>query len=636
MFDWITKNRLVVYVVLGLIILTFAFFGVDAYFRGGGGANEVAKVDGSVISVQEFSRSVRQAQDRMRQSSQQSQELSAYLNSPEFRKAVLDDLIQQRILLQYAAASNMVVSPGELRSVIGSVQAFYDDQGRFSAERYEQLLRAQNMTPAAFESQIQHDLILGRIRDSVGGTAFIPEEVAERLVRLREQRREVSQLLISPSAYRDKIEVSEEDAKAYFEENKSLFRIPERAKVEYLVLTPEVAAANVKVSDEELRKRYEERISEFQTPEERRASHILISVPADATEEQTAEAKARADKIYQELQASPGRFAELARANSDDPGSAEQGGDLGFFQRGFMVKEFEDAAFSLPKGQISAPVKTQYGYHIIRVDDIKAVKTTPFEQVREQILKELREQRIQDAYVDAAQTFSDMVYTEYDSLKPTAEALNLTIQKSDWVSPASGGMNPLMNNPDLLEAIFSTESLEDHHNTQAIEVQPNTLVSARVVEHSAATDMPFEDVSSDIVEFLKSQRAIEKAKEEGEAMLEKLKSGERIKGLDWSKPGFVSLQQRQGLHTEGVRAVFSTDTSQLPSYAGLSVEDGRYVIYRISKVENVESVSPDQLQTARRQLAQMAQQEQYLSFLRSMRDRTKVEVREDRINPEQP
>jgi len=635
MFDWVTKNRTVVYAVLGFIILTFAFFGVDAYFRGGGGANDVATVGDSSITIQAFGRSIRQAQDRMRQTAQQKPELNTYLNSPEFRHAVLDEMIQRRVLLQYAAKSDIVVSPNELRSVIGSVQAFYDDKGKFSPERYEQLLRAQNMTPADFERQVEQDLVLGRIRDSIGGTAFMPEKVVDRLVRLRGQEREVSQLLISPTQFRKAIKISDEDAQKYFDDNKSLFRLPERARLAYLVLTPDVAAANVKISDEELRKRYQERISEFTTPEERRASHILIAVPADADAQKQAEAKAKAEKIYKELEASPGRFAELAKANSDDPGSAEHGGDLGFFQRGFMVKEFEDAAFSLPKGKISAPVKTQYGYHIIRVDDIKPAKTTPFEQVRDEILKQLRESKIQQAYAQAAQQFSDLVYTDYDSLKPAADALNLTIQKSDWVSPTSGGGNPLLNNPKLLEAVFSTDSLEKHHNTEAIEVQPNTLVAARSIEHSPATDMEFKDVKGDIVEFLKSQKAVEMAMKEGEATLEKLKKGEQVKGLDWSKAGMVSMKNLHGLHPAGARAVFGAETTHLPSYVGLSIDDGRYVIYRISKVNKLESVSPDELKAAGTQLTQIAQQEEYTSFLKSMRDKVKIKVREDRVAPEQ-
>ncbi len=636
MFDLVTKNRLLVYVVLGLIILTFAFFGVDSYFSGGGAVNEVAKIGDTSISAQEFAQSLREAQDMVRQQAQQqNQQMTAYLNSPEFRRAVLEDLIQRRLLLGYASTSGMSVSVEELRNEIMGVQAFYGQDGKFSVERYEQLLRAQNLTPAAFENQIEQEILLSRIRESVAGSAFMPETVVERLVRLRGQEREVSQLLMSPADFRAKVEVSEEDARKYFDENKALFQIPERAKVEYIVLTPEVAAASVEVSEEELRRVYNERIAEFQTAEERRASHILIAVGADASDEEKSAAKARADELHQQLQDAPQRFGELARANSQDPGSAEQGGDLGLFQRGFMVKEFEDAAFALNVGDISAPVQTQYGYHIIRVDQVKPVKTTPFDQVRERLLKEVREGQVQDAYLRAAQTFTDLVYTEYDSLKPTADELNLSIQTSDWISPSGGGMNPLLNNPGLLEAVFSTESLEDKRNTQAIEVQPNALLSARVIEHAPSADMPFEDVSKDIVDFLKTERAVEIAKQEGEAILEKLRSGERLSGLKWSKPGMVTLQRRQGLHPEGARAVFSADAKELPAYAGVSVDDGRYVIYRITKVRDVESVSPDEVQTATRQLSQLAEQEQYSAFVKNLRERSEVKVNEERLAPQQ-
>ena len=637
MFDLVTKNRLLVYIVLGLIILTFAFFGVDSYFRGADQISEVATIGDSPVSVQEYAQSLRQAQDMIRAQAQQqnAEQMNAYINSPEFRRAVLDDLIQRRLLLGYARMAGMSVSVDELRNEIVGVDAFRGEDGTFSVERYEQLLRAQRMTPASFEAQIEQEILLTRLRESVAGSAFIPESVVDRLVRIRGQEREVSQLLVSPIEFRDGIEVSDEDARQYFDENTSLFRIPERAKLEYLVLTPDVAAQTVEVSEEELQRVYEEKITDFQTPEERRASHILIAVSASASDEEEMQAKAKAEEIYQQLQDAPNRFGELARANSEDPGSAEQGGDLGFFQRGFMVPEFEQEAFKLEIGTISAPVRTQYGFHIIRVDEIKPVETTPFAQVREQLLKEVRESRVQDTYLEAAQTFSDMVYTEYDSLKPTADSLGLTVQSSDWVSPGGGGMNPLLNNPQLLEAVFSAESLEEKRNTLAIEVQPDTLLSARVVEHAPPTDMNYDEVSSDIVDFLKTERAIEKAREEGEALLEKLQSGERLEGLAWSKPGVVTLQQRRGLHAEGVRAVFGVDTSELPVYAGITADDGRYVIYRISAVNDVESVSPDDTQTANRQLSQMVEQEQYAAFVERLRERSNVVVNEAAINPDQ-
>ena len=340
MFDLVTKSKLLVSVVLGLIILTFAFFGVDSYFRGTSAVPEVARIGDAVVSDQELGFALRQAQNRLREQARQNPEMSTYLNSPEFRRAVLDDVIQRRLLLGYAGQAGMLVSVDELRDGIMSVQAFYDEDGKFSVARYEQLLRAQNLTPAGFESQIEQDLILSRIQGALAGSAFVPDKVVQRLVRIRAQEREVSQLLLSPAEYTDEAAISEADAKAYFDENRPLFQIPERARIEYLVLTPDVASANVEVSDEDLRRAYQERLSEFQTEEERRASHILIIVASDATEEDKVAAKEKADDLYQQLEQSPASFAKLARTHSGDPGSAEQGGDLGFFQRGFMVPLF--------------------------------------------------------------------------------------------------------------------------------------------------------------------------------------------------------------------------------------------------------------------------------------------------------
>ena len=634
MFDLVTKSKFLVSIVLGLIILTFAFFGVDSYFRGTSAAPEVAKIGDAPVSEQELAVALRAAQDRMREQASQNPEMTTYLNSPEFRRAVLDDVIERRLLLGFAANSGMVVSADELRAVISDIQAFYDEHGHFSPTRYEQLLRAQNLTPETFENQIKQDLILSRIQGSLAGSAFVPDKVVQRLVRIRAQEREVSQLLISPADFKTKVSVSEEDARTYFDENRSLFQIPERARIEYLMLTPEIAAATVTVSDDELRRVYQERLSQFQSAEERRASHILIAVASGATDEEKQTAKEKASDIYRQLQESPGRFAELARTHSNDPGSAEQGGDLGFFQRGLMVAEFDKAAFALKVGEVSSPVQTQYGYHLIRIDEVKEVETKSFAQVRDELQEEIRKSEVQEAYLQAAQTFSDMVYTEYDSLQPTADALGLTVQESNWISPEGGGVNPLLNNPKLLEALFSAEMLEERRNTNAIEVGANTLVSARVVEHKTATDMPFADVSQDIVDHLGAQKAIELAREEGEATLAKLKDAEQLK-LKWSKPGYVTLQRGQGLHAEGVRAVFSADTNNLPAYAGVEADDGRYVVYRISAVRDVETISDDEVETANRQLTQLAVQEQHANYVGSLWERSNVVINESRLSSEQ-
>jgi peptidyl-prolyl cis-trans isomerase D len=332
--------------------------------------------------------------------------------------------------------------------------------------------------------------------------------------------------------------------------------------------------------------------------------------------------------VLSKVKANPKNFSALAKEFSNDPGSAENGGDLGMFEKGFMVKEFEDAAFRAKVGEIVGPVKTEYGYHIIRVDEVKGGQTANFDSIKEDLEKEIRKARADEAYLKASQTFTDLVYTEFDSLQPVADQLKLTIQKSDWVSRESGGFNPMLNNPDLLTAVFSPEVLEEKRNTQAFEVQPGVLVSARVVEHAVEEEMKFEDVASDIKDFMKSERSLTKAKEAGEAALTKLKSGEKVSG-DWSKPGVVTLVNRQGLHAEGLSAVFGMDRTALPGYAGLANEDGRYVIYRVTKVTDKEDEVEGQLDAGKRQITSMTQQQQGTQYLNTLREKANVRIKTD-------
>jgi peptidyl-prolyl cis-trans isomerase D len=635
MFDFVTSNKRVVKVVLAIIILPFAFFGIDFYFRDGGGGNAVAEIADAKIYQQELGVALRNAQDNMREQARGNAQLTAYLSSPEFRKSVLEDMIQRRLLLNQAVSSGMAVSDSELRKVIAGIAAFHDESGKFSAARYEQLLRAQNMTPDTFENQMRQEIMLGRMQTAIGGSAIMSQTVTERLIRIREQERLVSQHVLAPAQFQAKARVSKEDAKKFYEENPDQFQIPERVRLEYAILTPEVAAHSVKVTDEELRQLYQQRIADFQTAEERRASHILLAVPAGASDEEKSKVLAKAQDLRDQLKKAPGRFAELAKQHSQDLGSGEQGGDLGFFQRGFMVKEFEDAVFAMEPGAISEPVETQYGYHIIRLDGIKPVKTTPFENVKAELQEQARKDRIQRAYGEAAQTFGDIVYSQYDSLKPAAEALNLTIQTSDWIARTGGGGNPLLNNEKLLEQVFSPESINDRRNTEAIEVQPSMLLSARVMEHAPASTVPFEQVTKDIIDHLTMQRSIELAEKEGRAALEKLQKGEKS-GLQWTSGQYVSLQQRQGLHPEAAKAVFSADVKSLPAYVGVPAEDGRFVVYRISEVRDVENVKPEQVASTGKQIEQMAGQAQYQDFVSSLRERAKVKINDTALEGSNP
>ncbi len=629
MFNFLKKHRIFSQIILVLIVLTFALFGVDSYLRGRDATDVVAEIGSAGISQREYGIMVSQAQDRLRPQAQQNPQAAEYLQSDAFKRSVLNEMIQRRVLLNQAAQMGMAVSENELREVIGSVSAFFDENGQFSAEKYEQLLRAQNLSPAEFERQIEQDLIVGRLQNTISETAIVADSTVRRLVKQRGQQREVSQLIFSPVEYREKITVTEEDTKKYFDDNKELFKLPERARVEYLVLNEEAAAETVSVTDAELEQSYNERLAEFQTKEERRASHILISVAESASSEEKDSAKKTANEVLAKLQAKESSFAELAKQFSNDPGSAENGGDLGFFEKGLMVESFDEAVFSASVGEIQGPIETQYGFHIIRLDEIKPLLTTPFDEVKEQLEKDIKQSKVEEAYIKASQTFSDLVYTEFDSLQPVADELMLTIQTSDWVSRDSAGFNTLLDKPELLQAIFSAEALDEKRNTQAFEVQPKTLVAARVIEHALETEMAYEDVSEEIQQFLQSKGALDMAISRGTEALETLKKGGQLSDAEWSKPQMVTMVKRQGLHPEGLKAVYGVGKDELPAHVGMEIDDGRYVIFKVSKIVDMEEVTEEDMSTAKEQLVQMVKQQQMSAYIASLRDKANVRIKGD-------
>lgn len=630
MYDIIYKHKKWLQIVLlVLIVPPFALFGIDYYFRDTGSGGALARFGDVRISDLEYSQALRQAQDRMREMMKENPD-PAMLNSPQLKESVLNDLIARKVALAHAYKSGMTVSNAELQKIIAAVEAFRDETGRFSQTRYRQMLQGQGMTPVAFENDIRMNIVLEQLRSVTAGSGFLPESVVERLLKIGEQEREVSQVIFNPVDYRKQAKISEADVEKYYEEHKKEFEIPERVRLEYLVLSPDVVEQAAKVSDEELKDYYQANIERYRTPEERRASHILIPAAASASAEDKAKAKAQAEDLLQRIKSSPGKFAELAAKFSKDPGSAEKGGDLGFFGRGLMVKPFDDAVFALKVGELAGPVETQYGYHIIRLDAIKLPQATPFEAVKQQIADEVRKPKLGRAYAEAADSFNNLVYEQFDSLQPAADALKLTVQKSDWVSRAGGNPNPLFNNEKLLSAVFSDEVLKNKHNTSAIEVQSSMLLSARVIAHVPSAALPLEQVRNDVTQFLTDKGAIELAEKEGREALHKLQKGETV-ALSWSPSQPVSLQKRQGLHPEGAQAIFSADVSKLPAYAGVPAAQGRFVVYRITKVKDVTAVDPQQRKALGKQLADMSGQEQYAAYLASLRERADVKIDRKRL-----
>lgn len=626
MFDAIRNNKRIVQVFLALITLPFAFWGVDSYFRSGGESGELASVGGSRISQQDFAQAMRDQQERLR--GQSGREFNpAMLETPEARQAMLDSLLTQRLLLLHAAKSGLTAGDAQLREMIGSIPALQED-GRFSMRRYEQALRAQGLTQAGFEAKLRQDLTLQQLVQAVSDTAIISNAAAERVLAIQLEERQVSEAAIRPEPFAGQVRISAETARDYYEKNRAQYEIPQQIRAEFVVLSRDALAEQITVGPEEIKSAYEKNAKNYIAQEERRASHILIQSPADAPEAEQKAARARIESILQRVKNNPADFAKLAKEHSQDPGSGPKGGDLGFFPRGAMVKPFEEAAFSLKENQVSGVVRTEFGFHIIRLTGIKPGKVRSLEEVRDSVAAELRLQAAGRKFAEVAEAFSNTVYEQSDSLKPAAEKFKLPIRQSgffDRTSRAEAG--PLAGNDKLFMALFSDDALKNKRNTDAVEVAPNTLVAARVLDVRPAELRSFESVKAAIEKKLIAEETARLALQDGEAKLAQLAKGGSI-ALSWGPPQTVVRQPMRGLAPEAQRAIFKASADRLPSYAGVQLPDGVYVLYRISQIQAgaAKSETDPRPRAQREQLAQLSGAEDFNAYLAALRERYGVTI----------
>jgi peptidyl-prolyl cis-trans isomerase D len=571
MFDLVQKYKRLIQVMLGLIALTFATWGIESYTRFRGSSDAVATVNGMEIPQREFDDELRRQQEQLRQMFGAQFNGDAF-DTPESRRALLDGLISQRVLSSAALKSYLTVSDDTVYAAIASIPAFQRD-GRYDPETAKTVLRGLNppMSPEQYVARLRHELALQQLTLAVAGAAIAPHTVAERVAALETQKREVSEARIAAQQFLPQVKIDEAKVKEYYDAHPDEFRTPERVRVQYVVLSADQLAKQEQVSEADLRAAYQERLPQMTEPEQRRASHILVK------------SRDEADKIVAELKKNPGRFAELAKKQSQDPGSAEKGGDLGWFSHGMMVKPFEDAVFALKQGETSGPVQSDFGFHIIRLTGVKPAKAKTFEEARAGIEEDLKKARAAKRFNEAADQFSNLVYEQADSLQPAADRFKLPVQTSGWVTKSASQELGVLDNPKLLTALFSADALQNKRNTDAIEVAPATLVAARVAEHQPAALRKLDEVKADLAETLRRREAVTLAQKEGMAKLEQLRKGGDA-GLTWGAPKTISRRDSRGTAPELARAVAAADVSKLPAYVGVPMPDAGYVLVRISKV----------------------------------------------------
>jgi peptidyl-prolyl cis-trans isomerase D len=595
------SKGLIAKIILGLLIIPFALWGVDSYFTGDGQVKPAATIDGEEISQREFLKAVRD----------QKEALGGKVDEKALRSAVIDQLVDTRMLALAAEKTGFSVFDAQITAMLGGVEIFQEN-GQFSQAKLDTWLRSQDMSLGELMSMLRQEQLLRQVQSGVAEGAVVSSASAKRMVDVLAQEREVNELVFDLASFAKQVNVTDAAISAEYSANKKDYATPRQIKMEYVVLSLTKMEQSLPISDEEARKYYDSNPARFQEAEQRRASHILIPAGADA--------KGKAEKVLAEVKKSPGRFADLAKQHSQDPGSASAGGDLGAFTRDRMVKPFADAVWSMKVGEISGLVESQFGFHIIRLDGVIQGAKLGFEVAKADIVQTLRSQEAKLRFADAAERFSNMVYEQPESLAPAAKAFDLTIERSDWVNEQSTAP-AMLANAQFKDALFADDSLNKRHNTEAIEVAPNTLVAARVVEYQPAGVRALAEVANAIRTKLAKAEARKYVQKAGEQAMAAAQSGKPVAG--WSVPMTLSRMQALNVPRDALKAVFRANTSTLPAYVGVATDDA-YRVYRINRVAAASAAPP--VEQIRADLRRMMAQEEFRAYLESLKAKAKIVV----------
>ena len=625
MFDFIRRhNKLFQFVLVLLIFPSFVFFGIEGYsrFHEGAAAVPAAKVDGRTITQAEWDAAYQQQLERMRR--QRPNVDSSALDTPQMKRATLDSLVRENVLLAAAHKLNLVTSDARLqRRFVEDPQLAFLRKPDGSLNK--DVLAAQGMSSEQFAERLRQDYSVRQVTAGIDDTVLAPAGVADAALDALFQQRQVQVQRFDTKDYAAKIEPTDAQLDAWYKDpaHAAQFEAPEQAQIQYAVLDLDAIMKGIKVPEEDLRKYYDENKARFTTPEERRASHILIKADKSAPPAERAKAKAKAESILAQLKKSPDSFAELAKKNSDDPGSADKGGDLDFFGRGAMVKPFEDAVLALKPGETSGIVETDFGYHIIKLTAVRGGSVKPYDAVRGEIEAEAKKQQAQKRFAEAAEQFSNTAYEQSDSLKPVADKLGLELRTTRGQrQPAAGASGPLASTK-LLTAIFGNDALRDKRNTEAIEVGPSQMVSGRVVKYEAAHQLPLAEVKAKVRDQLIATQSAALARKAGTDRLAALRAAPATALSGATKT--VSRAQAQDLPRELLEAVLKAPTASLPAVVGVDLGSEGYAVAKILKVGGRDPVAAD-ASRAQAQYAQSWADAEAQAYYAALRQRFNVQI----------
>ena len=630
MFESIRKHSKFVMILLFLLIIpSFIVVGIDQnYFSES--SPTVARVDGHDIKQSDWDNAHRMESDQLRAANPEMD--TKLLDSPQARYATLERMVRDRVLVAAAQKMHLVASDAQLvRSLqqIPAIAALKRADGSLDAEAYRALVGAQGMTPEGFEANLRSNLSLSQVMGSAINSSFVTDSQVKLAMDALYQRREVQVAQFKASDFAAKVKPTPEELQAYYKAHPDKFQQAEQASVEYVVLDSASVQASMVLSEDDLRTYYQENLARLSGQEERRASHILINATKDASAADRTKAREQAQALLEQVRKDPASFAAVAKQSSQDSGTAQSGGDLGFFTRGDMVKPFADAAFALKKGEISDVVESDFGFHIIQLTDIKTPPQPSFAELRPRLEKDLKEQQAQRKYAEVAEQFANGVYEQSDNLQGVADKLKLTVQKAERVSrvPAPGAQGPLAN-PRFLEALFSSESLENKRNTEAVEIGSGIMAAGRVTAYSPAHTLAYEEVADKVQALYVAQKSAELAREEGQAKLKAWKETPASAALGAAV--VIGRDQPQNLPRDVIDAALHASVDGLPAWTGVDLGNLGYAVVKVNAVVERPAQDAQIVAAQKQQLAQWWAGAEGAAYYEMLKARFKVQMKVDR------
>jgi peptidyl-prolyl cis-trans isomerase D len=624
------------WVIVILISIPFALWGINEYLHPNP-KRIVAKVNDVELLDQELQQEVYQRRQQLRAMFQGQPNIDlSFTHEPAFKERVLTDMIERELLIQTAIDAGMRISDTFLAGYIHKIPAF-QQEGQFSQTLYEETLANQMLPKTSFEQDIRRSLLIDQLREGILRSALLTDNEQKQRHRLEEQQRYISYLIIPSQRFKDTVNVTEAEIEEYYQNQRSQYKTPEKVSIEYVELSQKNLITQQAIDESTLKSRYQERKAFFTTPEQWKARHILFKLAADATPEQEQTVKETAQNVLTQLREGSS-FAELAKQYSDDAGSKKKGGELDWFSPGNMVKPFEDALKTLQINELTQePVKTQFGFHLIQLQDHRPKTERPFEEVRTQLEQEIKTERAESEFNGQVDQFANLAFEHADSLNVVANTLNLTVKTTglfdrDLTNVSTTDTNSILSHPEIIKAAFSEPVLKERFNSKLIEIADQHVVVLRIKEHIESQFKPLAEVKDEIVTTLREQKMQAAAKDLGEQLLKQIQSTSEPKtvvtehNLTWSPGHWIERHDSKLKQPEIVETAFKMGRpkDETAIYHGLQLNDGNYALIAIIDVKDgVGTVAAnDQQQLKERQQRDIGETEfnQFLAGLKETAD----------------